>query len=369
MNTQNNRTILVVDDNPENLEVLKSILTRQNYTVRAANNGEIALKSIYAYPPDLILLDICMPGLTGFDVCKILKEEEKTRDIPVIFLTALADSQDIVTGFETGAVDYITKPFHSIELLKRVETHLELKNQHLILEQKVKERTKELEEKNRLLENALEEKKVLLVEVHHRVRNNLQFISGLLFLQLSEYEDEMVRELLRNYQNRIQSLTLVHAELYKSGDFINVDLVSYIKKLTRRLVSVYGYKQENIKLAINVEDFVIDINLAIPCGLILNELISNSLKHGFKETKEGKIEVALKYDGLEDYMITISHNGKQPGRDIDFERPATIGLQMINMMLEQLHGSLDVVCKEQTVFVVNFEKRDLQTYNPIECDY
>jgi len=120
--------ILIVDDIPTNLQVLGGILGRNNYIISAALNGEQALLKAAQLRPDLILLDVTMPGLTGYEVCEKLQESEETCEIPVIFLTAKTETEDIVQGFKVGAVDYLTKPFQTEELLTRVSTHIDLKN-------------------------------------------------------------------------------------------------------------------------------------------------------------------------------------------------------------------------------------------------
>jgi DNA-binding response OmpR family regulator len=125
--------ILVVDDTPANLNVLSTILTQQGYKVRPANSGELALMVTQHAAPDLILLDIQMPGLDGFEVCKRLKERNETRDIPIIFISALDDVLDKVEAFEAGGADYITKPFQILEVLARVEHQLRLHRQSNII--------------------------------------------------------------------------------------------------------------------------------------------------------------------------------------------------------------------------------------------
>src|SRR5688500_17280152 len=116
--------ILIIDDNPESLRLLIQILNQQGYKARAAADGSHALRSIRLAPPDLILLDVMMPGMSGYEVCEALKADEATRDIPVIFLSALNQVFDKVRAFSAGAVDYIGKPFHNEEILARVNTHL-----------------------------------------------------------------------------------------------------------------------------------------------------------------------------------------------------------------------------------------------------
>lgn len=150
--------ILVVDDTPANLRLLASILTEQGYKIRPASNGQIALLAAQAQPPDLILLDIMMPEMDGYQVCRILKADERTRDIPVIFISALDETLDKVTAFLIGGVDYITKPFQVEEVLARVETHLTLSRLQKELQLKNQELARqnlELQQRNAELQEAL----------------------------------------------------------------------------------------------------------------------------------------------------------------------------------------------------------------------
>ncbi|MCT7950369.1 response regulator [Ancylothrix sp. C2] len=147
-------SILVVDDTPNNVRLLSAILTKQGYHVRKALNGERALATVQEFPPDLILLDVMMPEMNGYEVCQKLKASPKTRGIPVIFLSALDDVSDKVKAFDVGGVDYITKPFHHHEVLARVANHLTIQNQQKILE----DQRKLLEEKNQRLETEITER-------------------------------------------------------------------------------------------------------------------------------------------------------------------------------------------------------------------
>lgn len=134
--------ILIVDDTPANLRLLSGMLVKQGYTVKLAPNGKLALMNAQARPPDLILLDIIMPGLSGYEVCDQLDADPRTRDIPVIFLSALDQTEDKVKAFTSGGVDYITKPFQLEEVLARVKTHLRL----YALQEQLTKRVRELEE-------------------------------------------------------------------------------------------------------------------------------------------------------------------------------------------------------------------------------
>lgn len=148
--------ILIVDDVPINLEVLDSLLG-EKYEIAVAINGEQALELVDRISPDLILLDIIMPGMDGFEVCRRLKSSDKTKEIPIIFLTGKTETEDVIKGFETGATDYVTKPFNTMELLARVHTHLELKRSRDIQRElifRLQEKTREIEKASKIVETA-----------------------------------------------------------------------------------------------------------------------------------------------------------------------------------------------------------------------
>jgi len=144
MNHAENGSIVIVDDNPNNLQVLSSILQQEGYKVRPALSGELALRAIAASPPDLVLLDVRMPGMDGYQTCQRLKAQPETADIPVIFISALNEAEDKLTAFDVGAVDYVSKPFQAAEVLARVRAQLQLHRMQRRLELLVTERTAEL---------------------------------------------------------------------------------------------------------------------------------------------------------------------------------------------------------------------------------
>lgn len=175
-------SVLIVDDNPDNLRLLAEMLTDEGYKARPAPSGALALTSVQSTLPDLVLLDIRMPGMDGYEVCQRLKADKKTRHIPVLFISGLSEVTNKIKGFNVGAVDYITKPFQQEEVLARVETHTSLARMHQQLEQMVKERTLELTEANKQLKNEIKERRlseareIHLNQVLRAIRNVNQLI-------------------------------------------------------------------------------------------------------------------------------------------------------------------------------------------------
>ncbi|MEM8641635.1 MAG: response regulator [Cyanobacteria bacterium P01_G01_bin.54] len=179
--------ILAVDDTPANLRVIADTLSPEGYIVAAVTSGERALKRLQTYIPDLILLDIQMPGINGFDTCRQIKENPHTANIPIIFVTALSDDESISKGFALGAVDYITKPFREAEILARVKTHLQLRNLTANLEKQVEQRTADLtralaELQASQIQLVQQEKMAalgnLMAGIAHEINNPLGFIGG-----------------------------------------------------------------------------------------------------------------------------------------------------------------------------------------------
>ncbi|MEM1170250.1 MAG: hybrid sensor histidine kinase/response regulator [Cyanobacteria bacterium P01_H01_bin.35] len=200
-NLPNSEYILVVDDTPANLKVIVETLTDEGYEVSTAISGERALKQISYDLPDLILLDIQMPGIDGFETCKRLKQNPETKDIPVIFMTALSDSESIVKGFTLGAVDYITKPFQAVEVLARIKTHINLQQLRNNLEKEVTKKTNELAQALEALkasqEQLIQKEKMsalgeLMAGIAHELNNPIGAISN-----NSQHLENYIRDILQ----------------------------------------------------------------------------------------------------------------------------------------------------------------------------
>ena len=237
-------SILVVDDTPDNVRLLSTILTEQGYQVRKALNGQRALATVQDYPPDLILLDVMMPEMTGYEVCEKLKSSPKTRSIPVIFLSALDDVSDKVKAFDLGGVDYITKPFHNKEVLARVANHLTIQNQQKLL----KEQTKQLEEKNQRLEMEITERN--RVELALRIAQ--QKSESLLLNILPAPIAENLKKGEGSLAERFESATVLFADLVNftslAARISPLELVSLLNEIFSKFDSLTEkYNLEKIK--------------------------------------------------------------------------------------------------------------------------
>jgi PAS domain S-box-containing protein len=209
-------------------------------------------------------------------------------------------------------------------------------------------------QKEERIEAALKEKDILLGEIHHRVKNNLQVVNSLLDLQIERIQDEMVLDILRESQNRIKSMALIHQSLYESKDFGQVDFSTFLDSVAPTLISSYGVDAERISLDINAVEVQLPINAAVPCGLVTNELISNALKHGFPSGRQGKIKIDLSRESESHAVLSISDNGQGIPEGIDLTKTDTLGMQLVHLLTDQLGGELTVHRANPTAFVLRF---------------
>ncbi|BAT56670.1 response regulator receiver sensor signal transduction histidine kinase (plasmid) [Nostoc sp. NIES-3756] len=206
-------TILIVDDTPTNLQVLFDLLSEQGYRVAIAKNGETALQRLQISQPNLILLDVMMPGIDGFETCQRLKANPDTSKIPVIFMTALSDSVDKVKGLRLGAVDYITKPIQHEEVLARIQVHLELRHATRIVEQRTEELNQALESLKQAQQHLVQGEKMsalgqLVAGIAHEINNPVNFIHGNLTYVKEYTQDllEFVQLYQKNYPHPVEEI-------------------------------------------------------------------------------------------------------------------------------------------------------------------
>jgi PAS domain S-box-containing protein len=202
---------------------------------------------------------------------------------------------------------------------------------------------------------SLREKEILLREIHHRVKNNLQIISTLLYLQSGYIKDKEAFEMFKESQNRLKSMALIHDKLYQFKDLGKIDIAEYIRELATDLFHSYGVKPDGVKLKIDVHEVLLGVDTAIPCGLIINELVSNSLKHAFLDGREGTIRIELLRSVNENtFILIVSDNGVGFPKDLDFRNTETLGLQLVITLVEQLKGTIELDRSRGTEFTITF---------------
>jgi len=223
---------------------------------------------------------------------------------------------------------------------------------HDITERKLAEET---------IRASLKEKEILLREIHHRVKNNMQVVSSLFNLQMEHLSDENARRMLKEGQLRIRSMALIHEQLYKASDLSKIEFAPYIRNLAKHLFGFFKTDQTKVGLETDLEDLRLDINTAVPCGLLVNELISNVLKHAFPEGRKGTVRVTLrrKKDGM--LELCVADDGVGFPEIFDLRDVGSFGLQIVNLIAEQLEAKIGLERRNGTVFTVTFRELDYKS--------
>jgi len=214
---------------------------------------------------------------------------------------------------------------------------------------------RELTKKNIELTRLNKQNEMLIKEIHHRVKNNLMVISSLLNLQARQIKDKGYLEIFKESQNRARSMALIHERLYQGSDLKRIDFGDYIQTLARELFNTYVKKPGIIDLQIDVEDVMLDTDIAVPLGLVVNELISNSLKHAFPSDKTGKITIKLEED-YGKYILIVSDDGIGLPPDLDYTRTKSLGMQLIHALTSQINGKIDINGSNGTTIKITFSE-------------
>lgn len=350
-------TVLIVDDEVRHHRLLEALLQADGFLTRTAQNGSEALESVRSHLPDLVLLDLNMPGMDGLRVARTLKTDALTSAIPIIMVTGQSDRSARLAGLESGAEDFVAKPVDGAELCLRVRNLLRLKsltdffqNHSVILEQQVQARTADLE-------SSLRDREILLKEVHHRVKNNLQIMISFLRLESRRTDHGPTRSVLTDMRDRIQAMASLHQVLYRSNNFNEIDLRAHIEQVTRNLEHSHGERAGRIRVNLDLVSRNVRLDEAMPCGLILNELVSNALKHAFPSGRSGEVRVELGRLGESGLRLRVSDDGVGLPADFAARRSASLGLQLVSDLARQLGGQLTVGEGPQAVFEVTMALR------------
>jgi PAS domain S-box-containing protein len=370
VNTMND-LLIVVDENGTIVKVNKSVLNLLNYNK----------KEVIGLPFEQIVNSSGKKKLLGESffrsyIFNNLVLDNKQGATEIEFVTK--NGKKILMNVSASIIYSENKKKEGVVLLARDLTEIkklieDLEESKNKLEDKVKERTKELVIINKELEKkinerkkiderirtSLKEKEALLREIHHRVKNNLQIITSLLDLQSGHLNEKSSLDAIKESQNRIKSMSLIHERLYQSKNLSKIDFEKYIKDLTINLLYLYKGNPDDISLKINVKNVFMSVGKAIPCGLIINELVSNSLKHAFPDGKQGEILIDL---NLEDnnYSLVVKDNGIGLPDKYNLQNINTLGLQLTDMLTQQLKGHLQINRNHGTSFKITFPNLNLK---------
>ncbi|MGB3534710.1 MAG: histidine kinase dimerization/phosphoacceptor domain -containing protein [Microcoleaceae cyanobacterium] len=384
--------ILCVDDDPIILASLTEQLKRNfysEYLVEEAENGETALDIIadlqaHQIEVALVIVDQIMPGMKGDEL--LTKIHSCYPRILTIMLTGQASATAVGNAVNTANLyRYLSKPWDNVDLILTVkealkrytctqvleEKNLDLQKLTASLEQKVTDRTveltrinhqlkQEIQERNKIenkLKFSLHEKEILLKEIHHRVKNNLQIISSLLDFQAITIEDPKILNILSDSQNRIQSMALIHEHLYQSDNLAQVQFDQYINRLVQHLCFTFEDRIGQITPIIQVNPIQLSLETAIPCGLLVNELVTNAFKHAFPKNHLGTIKVCFYQDSQHHLNLIVSDNGVGITSEIDWNHSDSpdstqrvtpvagsdgehLGLKLVRILARQLNATV-----------------------------
>jgi len=397
--------ILIVEDNADDRKLLCYTLEHHGCEVIEARDGQEGLYLAIRHKPDIIVSDALMPRMDGFQLLRTLKSDPRLNSIPFLFYSATyTGDKEEKLALSLGAETFMVKPTEPEELWQRIcaimtawEARQKMPDQPELIESeeeyleeygrvvatKLEKKVRELEEALSLrkqaedelrrinteltreinerkkaeeeLRSALTEKEILTKEVHHRVKNNLQIITTLLDLQFDNINDEQAIRALRESQDRIMAMALVHEKMYQTTAIACIDFGGYMESLTSHLYNSYGADPERISLKIEGGNVALAIDEAIPCGLIINELLSNSLRHAFPEGRKGNITIRSQADDQGVVTLTFADDGVGLPPGMDFRDTKTMGLQLVNMLTKQLQGEVLFLKEEGTAFIIRFK--------------
>jgi len=344
--------ILLVEDDPAHSEAVRRAFkaSGMNVVVREAGTLRAYRELAAAHQPDIAIMDLSLPDGRAPEV---LISPPEAGPFPIVVMSSQGDEQKAVEAMKAGALDYIVKSPEAFAGMPRTVERV-LHEWGMLQERKRAEEA---------VQASLREKETLLREIHHRVKNNMQIIASLFNLQAGYIKNEEALRILKEGQTRIRSMALVHEKLYQSGDLSKIDLAGYIQSLSTHLFHVYLVDPNQVRLETEFGDVTLDINSAVPCGLILNELISNALKHAFPAGRKGVLMIRLqrRKDGAVE--LRIADNGVGFPKGLDFRRTESLGLQIVSLLVGQLEGTIKLDGKNGTAFTVAFHetKRGLRT--------
>ncbi|MBF0317245.1 MAG: response regulator [Nitrospirae bacterium] len=357
-------TVLLVEDEEIPSKALLDILSKYFDNVTCAFNGREGLDKYKSGRHDIVITDMDMPVMNGIVMTRRIKEINNEQI--VIVVSAYDDSRSLRDLINTNVSGFILKPVEAVNLLdalytacKRIVNERQIEQWHKDIEDIVRQRTLQLYEANESLSASLKDNTVLLKEVHHRVRNNLQIISSLLSLQAEKIADQHLLGIFMDSQQRIRSMALIHEKLYQSADMSKLDFAQYVEELTAELLESYCSYNNNadIRLELDLDSSakMLNIDMVVPCALVICELVSNSLKYAFSSGQEGCIWIIFDKNADGNFELIIGDNGIGLPKDFDIKKLNTLGMNLVcDLITRKLRGEFEIDSSNGTTFKILF---------------
>lgn len=346
---KHNISLLFVEDNETIRFLYNRLLSSRVSEFYIGENGQEGLELYKKHKPDLIITDISMPIMDGLEMIGHIKKIDP--DVKVIVMSAYSIKEYFLEAINHGVNGYLIKPVEAKKLFGLIDDLAS--NILLTRELAEKEQKRKIAEDN--LKKSLAEKEILLKEVHHRVKNNMQIISSILKMQERQLKDERLKMVLGESQNRIRSMALIHENLYRNENLANIMFSNYVKSLAGNLARSFSEQQGNVTFDYDIDDVYLPLDIGIPCGLIINELISNSFKYAFKERHKGKIAITLKRQDEQSFRLTVADDGTGIPEEVDIEKSKSLGMKIVSKLVMQIDGSMQYVYSNGAKFIIDFK--------------
>jgi two-component sensor histidine kinase/CheY-like chemotaxis protein len=334
--------VVMVDDSAGDRTMFRLHLEEmvgRDLAFEEASTGAAGEELCRSARPDCVLLDYRLPDMNGLEfLARVRKHEPEVPSFAVVVLTGLSGEQTAVEAMKAGAQDYLVKdrvtPEGLMSAVRRATEKVGL--------------LRALKDERDRIAASLAEKEILLKEVHHRVKNNLQVIASLLRLQADSFGESALADALHESQHRVESMALVHEQLYETDDLREIDLPKQVDVLTANLFRSYG-EPARISWTSSIEPVAFGVDRAIPISLILNELISNAFKHAFPGGRSGSLAIEGKSDG-DRFVLSVRDDGAGMPETV---RPKSLGLEIVRILTRQLKGSFEIERGQGTAFRIS----------------
>ena len=339
--------ILLVEDDPAHAGAIGRAFRSLGESVRLTTASSLreAFDCLEASQPDLVIADWLLPDGKGLE---LLAGDKEALPYPIVVMTSHGNEETAVQAMRAGALDYIVKSDTTFADMPHITERTLREWGHIVDRKKAEDHIKA----------SLAEKEVMLREIHHRVKNNLAVIDGLLTLQFERSSGKSTEEIFEEIQARIRSMAVAHEMIYQSENLAYLDISDYMGNLVDHLRQSHERMDTVISLEKEIEHVSFGLDTAIPLGFLITELVSNCLKHAWLEQGEGEVRITLKPTSDSEFELVVRDNGVGMSEAPDLEDPKSMGFALIAAYVEQLHGEVEFTGSKGTEVRIKFREVD-----------